>query len=78
MNMWTKEQILRQLKTGDIQLKRDTSDGFVYIEDSYGEISPINQDLAKQVTRDPHVTQERWREGWNGAVDTGKVRWVHV
>jgi hypothetical protein len=34
--------------------------------------------LAKQVIRKPGIYQERWREGWVEARDTGKVRWKHV
>lgn len=77
-DLQTKDQIINLLKIGDIQLRRDTRDGFIYILTADHIIQPINQQLAKQIIQDPHITQERWREGWNGAIDTGKVRWVHV
>jgi hypothetical protein len=73
--LWTKDLILKRMTQGELTLHRDRPNGFIYMQDDYGDILPINQDLAKQVLQDSRVYQERWREGWSETKDIGKVRW---
>jgi hypothetical protein len=73
--LWTESYILKLMKLGELTLHRDTHDGFIYMMDSYDDILPINQALAKSVIKNPAVYQERWREGWVETRDVGKVRW---
>jgi len=75
--LYTHDYIVKLLKTGDIVLQRDSPDGFIYIYNSFDEISPINQDLAKQVIRsDFRIVRQDWVEGWTYGNKTGKTRWI--
>ena len=76
--LWTEDWLLCLMRCQDAYLQRDRPDSFIYVVDVMGGITPINQALAKQVIRKPSIYQERWREGWVEARDTGKVRWKHV
>jgi hypothetical protein len=77
LNLTTAERVLHLMTVGDIWIERDSHLGFyIAIERLSGSPVPINQALAKSITRDPRVTREEWREGWQFAKHTGKVRWV--
>lgn len=77
LSITTAEQVLHLMELGDIWIERSSRDGFYCaVERMSGMQIPINQSLARSVSKDSRVTRQEWRQGWEVAMPTGPVRWL--
>jgi hypothetical protein len=72
----TKKQIIKELKTPGTWIQQDKFNSPLYLACKEGWLDVGNQKMLKEVIQELHMTENRWLQGWDNPIETGKKKWT--